>query len=155
MIKKQWLCNYVKSIRRARRSNPTSRTGGFAGSDSSAEDTGIFIGTVNTYAWKLLEKKTMLVPFCKADPTVMTVNSDGSYVKEDKEIMPAMLYQDKSLPGVIMVVVGVVTVAIAVIFVLVTEEVVLLNTWFAMWLILALAEAIKVKKGVTGGRTNQ
>jgi hypothetical protein len=69
---------YVPMLRRIRRTSPASRSDPFLGTDFTTDDAYLWAGKNQTMTWKMLGKKTVLLPFTSADPMEMEVMPDGS-----------------------------------------------------------------------------
>jgi hypothetical protein len=73
---------YVPAIRRVRRMSPANRSDSFLGSDFCVDDAWGYGGKIQTFNWKLIEKKDQLVPFLAGPPIKLIKNDVGEWVSQ-------------------------------------------------------------------------
>jgi hypothetical protein len=71
---------YVPAIRRVRRMSPANRSDSFLGSDFCVDDAWGYGGKINTFNWKLIEKKDQLIPIYPGPPVKLVKNDVGEWV---------------------------------------------------------------------------
>jgi hypothetical protein len=70
---------YVPAIRRVRRMSPANRSDSFLGSDFCVDDAWGYGGKINTFNWKLIEKKDQLIPIYPGPPVDLVKNDVGEW----------------------------------------------------------------------------
>ncbi len=76
---------YVPAIRRVRRMSPANRSDSFLGSDFCVDDAWGYGGKIQTFNWKLIEKKDQLVPFLAGPPIKLIKNDVGEWVSQSED----------------------------------------------------------------------
>ena len=90
---------YVPAIRRVRRMSPANRSDSFLGSDFCVDDAWGYGGKINTFNWKLIEKKDQLIPFIAGPPIKLTKNDVGEWVSHSGDRTITYGYQDGRVAG--------------------------------------------------------
>ena len=90
---------YVPAIRRVRRMSPANRSDSFLGSDFCVDDAWGYGGKINTFNWKLIEKKDQLVPFIAGPPIKLTKNDVGEFVSHSGDMAITYGYKTEGWQG--------------------------------------------------------
>ena len=76
---------YVPAIRRVRRMSPANRSDSFLGSDFCVDDAWGYGGKIQTFNWKLVEKKDQLIPFIAGPPIKLAKNDAGEWASQSED----------------------------------------------------------------------
>jgi hypothetical protein len=90
---------YVPAIRRVRRMSPANRSDSFLGSDFCVDDAWGYGGKIQTFNWKLIEKKDQLVPFIAGPPIKLIKNDVGEWVSQSDDRTITYGYQTEGWQG--------------------------------------------------------
>jgi hypothetical protein len=90
---------YVPAIRRVRRMSPANRSDSFLGSDFCVDDAWGYGGKIQTFNWKLIEKKDQLVPFLAGPPIKLIKNDVGEWVSQNDDRTITYGYQTEGWQG--------------------------------------------------------
>lgn len=90
---------FLPSIRRVRRLTPANRSDGILGSDAVYDDAWGYDGKVSDYEWKILEKKTGLIPYHSKQPQLLVKHDKQGYITSDEFKNVAWGYDDPNWNG--------------------------------------------------------
>ena len=90
---------YVPAIRRVRRMSPANRSDSFLGSDFCVDDAWGYGGKINTFNWKLIERKDQLVPFIPGPPIKLAKNDVGELASNSGDRTITYGYQTEGWQG--------------------------------------------------------
>jgi hypothetical protein len=79
--------------------SPANRSDSFLGSDFCVDDAWGYGGKINTFNWKLIEKKDQLIPYIAGPPIKLTKNDAGEFESHSGDMAITYGYQTEGWQG--------------------------------------------------------